>query len=61
MDQQYTEFHFNFHFSSSSVLTGKRMKNAPTCFSGLSGHSGSKKYEILAHDLFSFAGWTCEK
>ena len=37
------------------------MKNALTHFSGLSGHSGSKEYEILAHDLFSFAGWTYEK
>ena len=37
------------------------MKNALTRFSGLSGHSGSKEYEILAHDLFSFAGWTYEK
>ena len=30
-------------------------------FSELSGHSGSKKYESMAHVLFSFAGWTYEK
>ena len=30
-------------------------------FSELSGHSSSKKYEIMAHVLFSFAEWTYEK
>jgi len=30
-------------------------------FSGLSGHSGSKKYKSMAHVLFSFVGWTYEK
>jgi len=30
-------------------------------FSELSGHSGSKEYEGMAHLLFSFAGWTYEK
>ena len=30
-------------------------------FPELSGHSGSKEYESMAHLLFSFAGWTYEK
>ena len=37
------------------------MKEYSNTFSELSGHSGSKEYESMAHLLFSFAGWTYEK
>ena len=58
------------HFTHLCSKPGSRKwKNEPVMcneeysdmFSELSGHSGSKEYESMAHLLFSFAGWTYEK
>ena len=53
--------HFNFQFSSSSVPNTQMNEEYSDRFSELSGHSGSKEYESMAHVLLSFVGQTYEK